>query len=180
MLLHSVRIKIQNIGIRKVALLVVAGILSHQPLDASDSWPSIMGLKSGAQMVVDVSDGRLAGSMMQADEAGLTIRVAARGKVTVARDLVLQVSVIRTRHRSRWYSIPLTVVAAAGGVAAGYGISSLMTCEENSSPCKKGKGAIMGLFAGGAAVLTYKATSRPSEELEVIYRKTSTKTDPAK
>lgn len=152
-----------------LAAIIALGSLAAAPAVGSDKWSRVTGLKQDTEVYVTLTDGTYAeGRFLTADTTGMTVRVT-EGDVAIPRDRVMQVAI---SHGGRsWYSIPLALVAGAGGLAAGYGITSRTRCATDSDACARGRGIILGAFAGGAAVLVYRSTFGPSKK--VIYTKAS-------
>jgi len=171
-------------GIGKAHILhitswIVAGILSIQSLAAADAWSRVARLKvESAWVSVSLTDGKyIEGRFLGADASSMIVRTTTdQGEVTLARDLVLQVAV---PHKGRrWYSIPLTVVAAGAGAFVGYKVARHLSCSYVSSTfkkdCEKLNGYIVAGISVAPAVGTYYLTLGPSTK--VIYNKPATST----
>jgi hypothetical protein len=170
--MHTCHARIQNghILARQVVAIVIAAILLSQPLIASDSWSRIEKLKTRTWVLVQLSGGKyLEGVFLGADASGMTVRPTNQEEaLSFKRDLIEMVAV---NYSGRpWYSIPLSIVAAAGGGLAGAGIASLTTCSDNLEDCRKGRGALIVIPATGAAAVTYYLT-RDRSGKKVIYSK---------
>jgi hypothetical protein len=96
-------------------------------------------------------------------------------RLKIDRDLVLQIEKLKIHKGRRWYSIPLAVIAGAGGGAAAYwGIARHVPCsqatDENTKNCRKANGLIVGFSAAGPAALVLLATRGNSKKV-IIYKK---------
>jgi len=168
------RAKPGNIRFRHIVSWALAAIFALESLAAvpaigSDKWSRLTGLKEDTRVYVTLTDGTyVEGRFFTADTTCITVGVP-EGDMAIPRDRVMQVAISHSGRR--WYSIPLALVAGAGGLAAGYGITSRIRCATDSETCGRGRGIILGAFAGGAAGLVYRSTLGPSKK--VIYTKTS-------
>jgi len=162
-------LRVAHIFTRQALAVFIAGVMLSQPLMASDSWSPVEKIKKGARIYVHNTNGQFwEGTFLRADTSGITFRVANQGEVDLDRDEVTQVAVKRSGRR--WYSIPLTVAAAAAGGFGGYQIADRTTCSGNYDKCGKAKGVIISFSALGAAGLAYGLT-RGKSGWDIIYTK---------
>jgi hypothetical protein len=81
------------------------------------------------------------------------------------------VALVAVKHGGRrWYSIPLTVAAAAAGGYGGYQIAERTTCSNNYDDCRKAKSIIILFSSLGPAGVAYGLT-RGKSGWDVIYTK---------
>jgi hypothetical protein len=175
---------IRNPHLRHMLSWMVAAILTLQSLTAADAWSRVTRLKVGEDLVyVALTSGeREKGRFMGADIAGITILPIGQGDITIARDLVLQVAIerIEKKQKRRWFSIPLTVAAAAAGAFAGYKTAGRhFKCsnkpEGERKACQSVGALIVIGIAAAPAAATYALTTRGQSKkgIKVIYNKPS-------
>jgi len=164
-----------HFGFRHAVSWLVAGILALQSLAAADAWSRVARLKAENDWVyISLSDGKyLDGRFLGADISGMTVRTIAQGEVTLARDLVSKIAI--SQNRRRWYTIPITVVAAGAGAFVGYIICHHIENFKPLGPLRQSccKVALVGIAAVPAAA-AYHLTLGPDKK--VIYDKASAST----
>jgi hypothetical protein len=184
MLAQCVQTGIRNPHLRCTVSWMVAVILTFQSLIAADAWSRVTRLKIGEDLVyIALTSGeREEGRFLGADIAGITIRIIGQGDITIARDLVLQVAIerIEKKQKRRWFSIPLTVAAAAAGAFVGYKAAGRhFECSNKPEGERKACQSVGTLIVIGSAIVpagaTYALTNRGQSKkgIKVIYNKPS-------
>jgi hypothetical protein len=180
MFTQCVQTGIRNSYLRYMVSWIVAAILTLQPLIAADAWSRVTRLNVGADFVYialttgEHEEGRFIG----ADIDGITIRTLGHRDITIARDLVLQAAIEKKQHR-RWFSIPLTAIAAVIGALAGYKIARHVKCSNKADGERKACEQVGALIWIGSAIApagaTYALTNigQSKKVIKVIYNKPS-------
>jgi hypothetical protein len=184
---QCVQTGIRNPHLRYTVSWLVAAVLTLQSLTAADAWSRVTRLKVGEDFVyVALTSGeRKEGRFLAADIAGITILPVGQGDITVARYLVLQVAIerIEKKQKRRWFSIPLTVAAAAAGAFVGYKTAGRhFKCSNKPDGERKACEQVGALIVIGSAAApaaaTYALTTRGQSKkgIKVIYDKPSART----
>ena len=187
MLTQCTQTGIINPHLRHMLSWMVAAILILQSLIAADAWSRVTRLKVEEDWVhIALTSGeREEGRFLGADISGITVRKIGQGDITIARDLVLQVAIerIEKKQKRRWFSIPLTVAAAAAGAFAGYKTAGRhFECSNKPEGERKACEQVGSLIVIGSAVApagaTYALTTRGQSQkgIKVIYNKPSART----
>jgi hypothetical protein len=181
---HRIRMVIRNFRFPLFIALGAVILMTIQPLAGAEAWSRVRNLKSDTWVyIISSDDGYHEGRFIRGDAYSLTVKVMPQAEVTLARDLVLSVAVDRSKKR-HWYSIPLAIIAGAGGGYAGYRLADSIPCVSSEisqvlasgvpSSEKKGCSYLGSLIIAGSAIgssgATYMATNRGSSE-KVIYTK---------
>jgi hypothetical protein len=181
---QCVQTGIRNRRWRYTISWLVAAVLTLQSLIAADQWSQVTRLNVEEDWVhIALTSGeREEGLFLGVDIAGITIRTIGRGDITIARDFVLQVAIerIEKKRKRRWFSIPLTVAAAAAGAFVGYKTAGRhFKCsnkpEGERKACRSVGALIVIGSAAAPAAATYALTTRgqSKKRIKVIYDKPS-------